>query len=90
MKLIDIKDTLPVGFIPIQETIDTRKLVSVLQSRAWGGPPPVPVWLGGGGLRPRQGHALSAATLWGYACMFGGSSALQGNRLWFSGALQAF
>lgn len=29
MKLIDIKDTLPVGFIPIQETVDTRKLVSV-------------------------------------------------------------
>uniref|UniRef100_H9GFP7 Uncharacterized protein n=1 Tax=Anolis carolinensis TaxID=28377 RepID=H9GFP7_ANOCA len=26
MKLIDIKDTLPVGFIPIQETMDTRKL----------------------------------------------------------------
>lgn len=26
MKLIDIKDTLPVGFIPIQETVDTRKL----------------------------------------------------------------
>lgn len=25
MKLIDIKDTLPVGFIPIQETVDTRK-----------------------------------------------------------------
>lgn len=24
MKLIDIKDTLPVGFIPIQETVDTR------------------------------------------------------------------
>ena len=28
MKLIDIKDTLPVGFIPIQETVDTRKLLS--------------------------------------------------------------
>lgn len=26
MKLIDLKDTLPVGFIPIQETVDTRKL----------------------------------------------------------------
>lgn len=25
MKLIDIKDTLPVGFIPIQETVDTRE-----------------------------------------------------------------
>lgn len=25
MKLIDIKDTLPVGFIPIQETMDTRE-----------------------------------------------------------------
>ncbi|KAJ0012755.1 hypothetical protein NQD34_017089 [Periophthalmus magnuspinnatus] len=25
MKLIDIKDTLPVGFIPIQETVDTTK-----------------------------------------------------------------
>lgn len=25
MKLIDMKDTLPVGFIPIQETVDTRK-----------------------------------------------------------------
>lgn len=27
MKLIDIKDTLPVGFIPIQETVDTRKWI---------------------------------------------------------------
>ncbi|XP_074911797.1 multivesicular body subunit 12B isoform X6 [Buteo buteo] len=26
MKLIDIKDTLPVGFIPIQETIDTQEI----------------------------------------------------------------
>ncbi|XP_034871681.1 multivesicular body subunit 12B isoform X2 [Mirounga leonina] len=26
MKLIDIKDTLPVGFIPIQETVDTQEL----------------------------------------------------------------
>ncbi|XP_044938349.1 multivesicular body subunit 12B isoform X5 [Mustela putorius furo] len=26
MKLIDIKDTLPVGFIPIQETMDTQEL----------------------------------------------------------------
>ncbi|XP_026716282.1 multivesicular body subunit 12B [Athene cunicularia] len=26
MKLIDIKDTLPVGFIPIQETIDTQEV----------------------------------------------------------------
>ncbi|GAA6087527.1 multivesicular body subunit 12B-like [Tachysurus ichikawai] len=25
MKLIDIKDTLPVGFIPIQETVDTQE-----------------------------------------------------------------
>lgn len=25
MKLIDVKDTLPVGFIPIQETVDTRE-----------------------------------------------------------------
>lgn len=25
MKLIDTKDTLPVGFIPIQETVDTRE-----------------------------------------------------------------
>ncbi|KAL8174330.1 UNVERIFIED_CONTAM: Multivesicular body subunit 12B [Gekko kuhli] len=25
MKLIDIKDTLPVGFIPIQETMDTQE-----------------------------------------------------------------
>lgn len=30
MKLIDIKDTLPVGFIPIQETVDTRKLCRCL------------------------------------------------------------
>lgn len=36
MKLIDIKDTLPVGFIPIQETVDTRKLVSV-PAAPWGG-----------------------------------------------------
>ncbi|XP_058158346.1 multivesicular body subunit 12B isoform X6 [Dasypus novemcinctus] len=27
MKLIDIKDTLPVGFIPIQETVDTQEVV---------------------------------------------------------------
>ncbi|XP_048821814.1 multivesicular body subunit 12B isoform X2 [Lagopus muta] len=26
MKLIDIKDTLPVGFIPIQETVDTQEI----------------------------------------------------------------
>uniref|UniRef100_A0A452T321 Multivesicular body subunit 12B n=1 Tax=Ursus maritimus TaxID=29073 RepID=A0A452T321_URSMA len=26
MKLIDVKDTLPVGFIPIQETVDTQEL----------------------------------------------------------------
>ncbi|KFV82726.1 Multivesicular body subunit 12B, partial [Struthio camelus australis] len=26
MKLIDIKDTLPVGFIPIQETVDTQEV----------------------------------------------------------------
>ncbi|XP_059571743.1 multivesicular body subunit 12B isoform X1 [Alligator mississippiensis] len=26
MKLIDIKDTLPVGFIPIQETVDTQEM----------------------------------------------------------------
>jgi hypothetical protein len=25
MKLIDAKDTLPVGFIPVQETVDTRE-----------------------------------------------------------------
>lgn len=31
MKLIDIKDTLPVGFIPIQETVDTRKLLSQVE-----------------------------------------------------------
>lgn len=31
MKLIDIKDTLPVGFIPIQETVDTRKFPTHLQ-----------------------------------------------------------
>lgn len=30
MKLIDIKDTLPVGFIPIQETVDTRKSTYLL------------------------------------------------------------
>lgn len=30
MKLIDIKDTLPVGFMPIQETIDTRELTLFL------------------------------------------------------------
>lgn len=51
MKLIDIKDTLPVGFIPIQETVDTRKLVSV---------PAVPR-LGGAGLCPGQRDAPSAA-----------------------------
>lgn len=33
MKLIDIKDTLPVGFIPIQETVDTRKLLA--QPQLW-------------------------------------------------------
>ncbi|XP_006498433.1 multivesicular body subunit 12B isoform X5 [Mus musculus] len=27
MKLIDVKDTLPVGFIPIQETVDTQEVV---------------------------------------------------------------
>lgn len=76
MKLIDIKDTLPVGFIPIQETIDTRKLVSVLQSRALGAAAPlVPVWSGGGGLSPGQRDALGTAALWGY--VFGGSSGLQ-------------
>ncbi|KAK7801434.1 hypothetical protein U0070_015544 [Myodes glareolus] len=26
MKLIDVKDTLPVGFIPIQETVDTQEV----------------------------------------------------------------
>ncbi|XP_010770210.1 multivesicular body subunit 12Ba [Notothenia coriiceps] len=31
MKLIDIKDTLPVGFIPIQETVDTRKFSSPVE-----------------------------------------------------------
>lgn len=31
MKLIDIKDTLPVGFIPIQETVDTRKFPSQVE-----------------------------------------------------------
>ncbi len=31
MKLIDIKDTLPVGFIPIQETVDTRELSSQIE-----------------------------------------------------------
>lgn len=78
MKLIDIKDTLPVGFIPIQETIDTRKLASALQSRALGAATLlVPVRSGGGGLCPRQRDTLSAAALWGYMCMFGGSSALQ-------------
>lgn len=30
MKLIDIKDTLPVGFIPIQETVDTRESLFIL------------------------------------------------------------
>lgn len=34
MKLIDIKDTLPLGFIPIQETVDTRKLRLFLRSHA--------------------------------------------------------
>lgn len=35
MKLIDVKDTLPVGFIPIQETVDTRE--SALSVLALGG-----------------------------------------------------
>lgn len=34
MKLIDVKDTLPVGFIPIQETVDTRE--SALSALALG------------------------------------------------------
>lgn len=34
MKLIDVKDTLPVGFIPIQETVDTRE--SALSMHALG------------------------------------------------------
>lgn len=74
MKLIDIKDTLPVGFIPIQETIDTRKLASVLQSHALGAAaPPVPVWSGGGGLCPRQG-TLSALLLSGVTCACWGAA----------------
>ncbi|OWK10463.1 hypothetical protein Celaphus_00005224 [Cervus elaphus hippelaphus] len=37
MKLIDIKDTLPVGFIPIQETVDTRNVLGdvVLRIEMW-------------------------------------------------------
>lgn len=66
MKLIDIKDTLPVGFIPIQETIDTRKLASLLPSCALGvAAPPEPVWWDGGGPCPRQRDARSTAALWG-------------------------
>ncbi len=37
MKLIDIKDTLPVGFIPIQETVDTRKRRPYLLSFIYSG-----------------------------------------------------
>lgn len=37
MKLIDVKDTLPVGFIPIQETVDTRE--SALSMLALGAAP---------------------------------------------------
>lgn len=55
MKLIDIKDTLPVGFIPIQETVDTRKLVSVPAVPRLGGA------AGGAGLCPGQRDAPSAA-----------------------------
>lgn len=33
MKLIDVKDTLPVGFIPIQETVDTRESALSMQAR---------------------------------------------------------
>lgn len=51
MKLIDIKDTLPVGFIPIQETVDTRKLRLFLQSHAL-----VPAQL--------AGHVLGRGMLW--------------------------
>jgi len=77
MKLIDIKDTLPVGFIPIQETTDTRKLASVLQLGALGAAAlPVPVWLGGGGLRPGRGM-LGTAALCGYMCMFEDRSGLR-------------
>ncbi|KAG8512740.1 Multivesicular body subunit 12B, partial [Galemys pyrenaicus] len=36
MKLIDIKDTLPVGFIPIQETVDTRE--SPFSAARWPSP----------------------------------------------------
>lgn len=32
MKLIDVKDTLPVGFIPIQETVDTRESALSMQA----------------------------------------------------------
>lgn len=42
MKLIDVKDTLPVGFIPIQETVDTRE--SALSMQARGQSPSLPVW----------------------------------------------
>ena len=37
MKLIDVKDTLPVGFIPIQETVDTRE--SAPRTLPWEPPP---------------------------------------------------
>lgn len=55
MKLIDIKDTLPVGFMPIQETIDTRKCLFLSPTV------PVPVWSGHGGL-------FSALLLSGVEC----------------------
>lgn len=55
MKLIDIKDTLPVGFMPIQETIDTRKCLFLSPSV------PVLVWSGHGGL-------FSALLLSGVEC----------------------
>lgn len=38
MKLIDVKDTLPVGFIPIQETVDTRESALSMLARLGSSP----------------------------------------------------
>lgn len=59
MKLIDIKDTLPVGFIPIQETIDTRKLASVLQFCALGAATAVRWWRAVSQAEGRSQHCCS-------------------------------